>query len=615
MDNFIFSEELELSVIEHRLANLLDQLTNLDQDIFYPAIIYNESFWRLPLQKRLVVLQNNQIEWVGDKPINFSFFYVDEFYVDLVKSVKISSFSYSKISLENLISIFKTKNKFSISEYQSFGEVNNNNILFLNDLFLPLSTKKEDYQKEILGKLLAVKFFSRFFKKTSLRCLSLIYKFDPILWINFLNSLKKITSKQNSQLLSNTTFFLGFLSETSLKTFEDYLINNPNFRKDIGEINFTYDVINFFDLKLKKNFDFILLDEVLSIIPTDIITQYGNDFYIAFNRLTYAKRNDQKYAIERIAELTSPSKDKNIQTDDLQNISLEITWEKFENPQLIDLVKKNKNIVEREIFRFSVSLLKLLVDTIKSLNTGGFIQIFDHIDNGESKYSYGFFVDREKLNRMPFDQELYLKILNSFSDISFEYGLKTVNEIISEEIYEGESKILKLGDLLNFMFQNIEKGKELLNIENFSFRDELKKLSSKYSFYQFLAKKNIFTFGLTSLIYNVGLGKFSNELKLHPTFSKILNNARITKKNGESYEKEFMANYLEKVMVTLTDNANLLFTIDKKHKLNKEIISLIESLNIDVDKFYNYIEKYWNEISEISDKLPKNFQSLEIIKL
>lgn len=614
MDNFVFSDELELSIIEHRLINLLEQLINIGQDIFFPAIIYNETFWRLPLQKRLAILQNNQIDWVGDRPINTSFFYVDEFYIDLIKSVKITSFSYTRVGIEILIDTFKTKNKFAITDYQSFGEINNNNILFFNDLLLSLSTKKDDSQKALLGKILAIKFYSKFYNKPSLKCLSLIYNFDQILWINFLSSLKKILKKQNSQLLYKTTFSFGFLSETALKTFESKLLANTSLQKDLEEIDFTYDIVNFDDLKFKQSFDFILLDEIFSIIPTDIITQYGHDFYKAFNRLTFRQRLDEKYAIEKIAELNSPSKEKNVNPDDLANISIEITWEKFQNQQLIDLVMSNKQVLEREFFRVSVSLLKLLVTLVKSLNTGGLIQAFDYIDNGESKYSYGFFTDNDELTRMPFDRELYLKILGSFNDLSFEYDFKTVNELVSKEIYDGKNKIVKVTDLMNFMIQNVEKGRELLDLENFTFRDELRKLTSKFSIYQFLAKKNIMTFGLTSLLYNAGLTKFSNILKTHPMFSQILKNTRITKKNGESYEKDFMANYLQHVIMILSKNGNLFFTIDKNQKQNEEFIKLIESLNFDKDKLYMYLEKYWTEILEISEKLPSNFQSLEIVR-
>lgn len=614
VDNFVFSEELELSIIEHRLTILIEQLSDLGVNIFFPALIYNESFWKLALQKRHSILLNNQIDWAGDKPMNSTFFYLDDFYIDLLKSIKLNFFSYSKVSLETLLQTLKTKTKFSISEYSSFGDSKNNNLLFINDLNLKYPSNQTNTQKSLLGKIVAIKYYSKFFKKDKIKAFVLIYEFDENFWDNFLASIEKIEEKQNQDILKRSEFYFGFITNAALRSFEEKLTKNKKLQEELERINYKYEVIDFSDFKLKSSFDFILIDGVLSVLPTEVLRLYGRDFYHATNRLTYIDRENQKIAIEKISELTSPNVEKNIEENDLSNISIEISWEVFENKDFINLISSNKEIIEREFWRESVSILKVLVTIVKSLSQDGFVQIFDYADEQSNNYNIGLTIDENNLSRFFVDFNTYLKILNSFEDIKVSFEKMSIKDILAKELYDNKVEITTVDDFLAFLYADRIAGKDFFNIEKFEFNNDLKKIVNDLSKYQSLKKKNMVLFGIPTLLYNTGLNQFNKRIKSLENVNKLLSKRDLILTGQDSFEEELIANILPKIIEEFSRNKNLFIFKDRNSKQNTDFKELLKECLLKEDIVFDFIEKNWDKIAEIGKKIPDSYQSLEIIK-
>lgn len=599
MDNFVFANELELSIIEHRLTNLFELMDKLEVYNFYPAIIFNESFWQLPVQKRSAIISTSQAEWCGDNPINKSIFIYDPFFIDLIKSVKVTYFNYTKINLKSFLDILKIKNKFTVSEFTSFGSQNHNPLYFLNEIRLRTENyqNKESFSKKIFGKVSAINFYTNFAKKEKVDVLIATYSFSYELWESFFDSLQKIADSKKETFLKNINFTLIFISKSSLEFFEENINKYPSIYEFIKDKILNYEYIDINEFAPKRKYDYIFLDELISSLPTEILLKYGRDYYHQLVRITYVNRDDEKKALENMGQINSPVKIK-IPEDLLNELGYEVTWDKYENQKLFELIEANQKILERQLIIFSITALKLIVNLIKNLEKNGKLEIIDYNANISKDL---IFQDKSQLHRIPIFQDLYIKIIKSFEDLSIKISADSIDSIISAEIFDKEDEIITLEDIYNILGQNTQANKDFFDMENYTFMDKLKKISKKFTKYKIIKEKNFFFFGVGTLIYNNGLKKFYENVKKDIPTIKLPEN--LINKNLNSYEKEIIIEVIPEIIQKLSENRDVIISFNKDSKINEEIKRILKEANLKEKNFFDFINKYRDELSK--DKAAK----------
>ena len=610
MDNFVFSPELELSILEHRVELLLKMLAEIEVDAFFPAIIYNESFWKLGYEKKLSILRDKQSIWVGENPINRTILYKDQFLQDIVKSVKITYFNYTKIDLENFIKILTTKSKFSVTDFESFGDTNSQTLSLVNDLILKQDNlEKIPNDKILLSKIEAIKFYSHFPAKNKLNCLIIIYNFDFDYWKNFFESLRKLDEAGEKKLFESSKFTFLFINQIVKDNFEKKYRDNNLFQSE----NFEFEYAEINSIEFKQKYDYIFLDSVLSSLPTNILIKYGSEFFHAFGRLAYLDRSDPKKALEDIALLTSPIKQLDISEEILNNLDYEMTWRKFDSDEEISILENAKVIHERAILRFSIISLKLIIKLIKASNKNALIHIWDFSENSFSKYLFGIFQDENHISRSLVDFNLSKSILELFEDINVKSNIYSSSEILATEILQDKDGFVRLEEVMDFVNMEKEYLQQFFDVKNYTFYEDLKRVSRGLNFFSNLKEKNVVLFGLPTLLYNAGFNIFSKNILKNPKLKEKLHNQKgLDNFNLKSYEKEFYRNILPIISEKLNENKGILITKDKENKNNKELRKLLGELSINEDYFFEFINKYWDEISDLS-KHKASYKLMEVV--
>ncbi len=615
MDNFIFAEELELSIIEHRLKNLFRMLDELGEDIFYPAIIFNETFWQLNFKKRLSVLTEKQRDWAGIEPIKQTILYKDNFFIDLIKSIKITYFNYTKLTLETFIDIFKTKNKFTISDFIPFSEPNNSGLSLLNDILIEKNEKlPASQEKSLLNRINALKYYSASTDKTQIDTLIIAYEFNPQNISNFINSIIKIDKAQKTKIYKNSRFTIIFINKYSKQLFDKYIEENDIFKEIFESNNFEYDYIDADSLEIKDKYDFILLDNVLSSFPVEILTKFDGLFFNALYRLTYIDRYNPKKTLENISLITAPIRQLDKINDEIfDNIDFELTWKRFENTEIINLLEQACVISERINIRFSISILKLLVKLIKSLKQNGQIYIWDYCDNDFSKYGFGIFNDKRGLNKYLVDYKLYFQIMDLFEDISIETSITSSLELISSELHNNNYSYIKLKDIIRFVNDDKQNLQEFFDINNFDFLEDVKKITNKYKIFSKLKEQKIILFGLPTFLYNLGFGYFNKSVLKEKKLVKLLQKSYLKKYDVNSYEKEFFRNLLPMIVDKMTESDEVLVCKEIDDSKNADIKKVIEAVNMNLESFFQFVINNWDKIEKQS-RNTDNYSLMNIIR-
>ncbi len=490
MENFVYAEELELSVVEHRLITLFELMEKHGVKVFYPALIFNETFWLLPIQKRISIIEHNQKEWLDDYPIHDALFYFDPFYIDLLKSIRLTYFSYTRIRFEQLIEIFKIKNKYSINSFVSFSDSNN-----VQNILNELTLRSEDFKylpshsKTLLGKIFAIDFYAHYRNKKNYTYLILTYNFSFDIWESFFESLDKIASSKDENITENVEFLIIFLSKFGYQQFHKNLENYKALSKAIEAGIINHDYLSIEDISPTKKYDYIIFDEILSIAPTEILIKYEHEYYHRFGRLVYTDRQDEKTALDKITIIQSQITSE-IEPQLINNLYYELIWQRYTNTQLTDFIEKCITVFERDMFSLSIIGLHLITVMIKHLKHDGKLQILDYYNDKPKNLLYN---DKYGLLRFIVNSNHYISILSSFSDIQANYQLKSIDDLLKEEILENDEEVFYLGDFLKFIVEDRQLFKEFFNEKNFTFYDTLQKLVKKYKFYALLrSKKNFY---------------------------------------------------------------------------------------------------------------------------
>jgi hypothetical protein len=597
VENFVFAEELELSVVEHRLITLFELMEKHGVKVFYPALIFNETFWLLPIHKRISIIEHSQKDWIDDHPIHDAMFHIDPFYIDLIKSIRLTYFSYTRIRFEQLLEIFKTKNKYTINSFVSFSNYNNiQNIL--NELVL----RSEDFKyfpthsKILLGKIFAIDFYAHYKNKKNYKYLILTYNFSFDLWESFFESLDKISSSKDEDLTKNVEFLIIFLSKCGYQQFHKNLENYKALSKTIESGIIAHDYLSIEDISPTKKYDHIIFDEILSVAPTEILIKYEREYYHRFGRLVYTDRQDEKTALDQITIIQSQITSE-IEPQLIDNVYYELIWQNYTNPQLIDFIEKCVTIFERDMFTLSIIGLHLTTLMIKHLKHDGKLQILDYYNDRPSNLLYN---DKYGLLRFIVNSNHYLSILSSFSDIQANYQLKSIDDLLKEEILENKEEVFYLGDLIHFLLEDHKLFKEFFDEKKFTFYDKITAISKKYKPYYFLRSKKILTFGLGTLLYHIGYKKFYREFKTTAKLDLLSNVPEA--KIYESYSKEIIVDMVPVCITKFKDNEDLIISFNKDSKINEHIKKILQESYMKIDEFFDFLHKHQDKILETIKK-------------
>lgn len=598
MDNYIFSSELELSVIEHRIVWVVKMLEESESKIFFPALIYNESFWRLNPLKRKQIISSQQIDWIGDKPIHSTIIYIDSFHLDLIRSIKLSYFNYTKITIENFINIIQTKHNYCITDFKSFGDSDNNILSIINS---NMNNFEEDNDSNIyISKILALKFFSNFEKNLrAFRALFFINTFDIKFWDSFFDSIKKLSESKKNNLLEKLKIIFLFSNSTEEAKFSDFIDKISFIPKDslLSEIIIDYEV------NPKEKIDFVYVDSVLCTWPVEVMVRYDNDYYNALGRLVYTNKEHPKRALEDISKLTSPIKStENLSGIILNNTDIEVSWNKYTHEEIITLLSDTIVIPERKIFRFSIYILKFLINLITNLNTNGQIFIRDFEKKTELSTNIGFEKLTKSLYGFTHDFNLYFTILSEIEDIKITHNIENKNDFISKVISGNGYKLIFVKDLLNFINSDPKFIKSFFAFENFTFDKAIQEKINKVSILAKLKNKNIFSFGIGNILYKKAFNNFYNLVEEDINTKKYLLN-----KNPKNYyignlKLEFIRNNLPELINVLSENSELLIDFkNPENNLNMKVNQMLDSAYIKKDFFYKFIKENIDMIYEFSN--------------
>jgi hypothetical protein len=612
VSNFTFSENLEISVLEHRLKQLFEILEKINTKYFYPSLLFNESFWQAPLDKRISILAHAQYEWLGEKPLQKSSFYKDEIFLELLNSLKVTNFSYSKITLENLIDLLKTKTKFSITQFAPFSDKKEGAVRFLNNIFFGRGFSFDEFYEDFNeinefdtpAKIAAVKFYAKFTKHTKINALFISIHNNANYIETFLKSLSLIDQKKGTDLLSKSKFFLTDEYQISLDNISENLDNYPTLKKLYDSEQIVLDRIDLNDLDFKEKFDYIFICYGLSIQPTEILINHSNIIYRAVSRLTYINRENPEDAVKKVAEFESPMQDySNIEADDLIDVDFEVIFDEYKNQRIVDLVDKNYGFPEGKYLKFSENTLSFLVKSIKSLHKDGYIEVWDLNEPIQDLFSIG--ISRLKKYGgvlIPINFGLYTKILESLSDVKCDFSIQSVNEVISREILADREVFVPLYIYIKFLLGEPEKWKATFNIDNFLLKKELLKQARFLRFFETLKRKRIFFFGLPQFLYNIGFEKFKKKILNHPELSKFINKDNFLNNRIGRYVNEYFVSLTTGVLSGVHERGFTVITNDMNSPHNKNFFEYLEVIGFEKEGIMKVINESWAELGEFSQQ-------------
>lgn len=611
MDNFVFSEALEVSIIEHRLMLLFEMLEKADIEFFFPSILFNENFWQAPYEKKLAIISSRQHEWIGSQPVQRSYLYKDNLFLDIIKSIKLTYFSYTQLDLKSILDLFKVKNKFTVSDFAAFGDSENSPIKKLNEIAHRLKEEKER-NYELLAKISAVKFYTRFLHNKSITGLVISPSNNLSYWESFFRSIESIEKKQETDLLERLEFYFTEDSEDKVNKLKEEIQEYKVLHGLFTEEKIQIVELNIVDFELHKEFDYINVTRRLETVPTDILIKYNNEIFSTLGRICYTKRKDEKEAIKKVAELESPvTHPLDLTLVELkENVDFEIIFQEYDNEKVVDLISDTYGFLERTYVRFSVLVLTFFVKTIKSLTSNGYMEVWDYNEDDYSKRLLGLFRKDNGSAFTTVNYDLYTSVLKSFSDISADFIVKSYNQVLSEELLDNKGRLISLHKFLIFLSEYKEAWNKFVSPENFIHNAELKKVVKSVKTFATLKNKRILLLGLPTAMYKAGFDKFRQKVLKNDALKKYINKDALGNTNAGSYEAEFMNAFIYNVLEKAPQK-EIFLTNEKNSPQNKEFYEFIDKVGLDREKMMKIVNEYWEVLMMYAEQ-GSNYAMLEI---
>lgn len=611
MDNFVFSSQLEVGIIEYRLISLMKMMEELGVFVFYPALIFNESYWLNEVPKRKRIFETQQQDWIGAHPINQTYFFYDPYFLEIVRSLKVSLFTYSKVDLATLIDILKTKNKFAITDYAEFGDAVKSPIKFVNDAFNSIygDINSNNPNSETFGKILAIKIFAQLVKHNSFELLVISGNKNQELIVTLINSLKIIEETKNLRLLDKL--------QVSLLVF-DSSENLHTVSKSINEAisaDFKLKIVDIFDpysFNLKNDYDYIILDNVLSKVPSNIIKKFDKTYFCLNGRLVTKERGSIEKSIEFVSKLQSPIKDySDIKAEETDQLDFELSWNNLNDEQLINLIEQVYTVTENKIYKFSLIILKCIVESIKHTKNEGKVYLLDLTDGIMGQYMIGLKL-QENCFRTSLSLDLYKKFLESFEDLNISIKSDAFQNVILEELFDDKSKYTDSNRILELIKSKPALSKELFDIDNFSIKNDLIKIESKYKLNTFMKDKGLGSFGIENKLFESGFEKFKKDLRNIEILNSLLDDINSFKlPQTKSYSKGIIIYLIPKFLNELTDLKSKFISKTESDPVNSDFNSLLDKYGLIRSKIYLFLNKYWNEMKD-TDMMEVRDEFIEI---
>ncbi|MCX8034995.1 MAG: hypothetical protein N3A71_01765 [Candidatus Dojkabacteria bacterium] len=605
MNNFTFSRELELSVVIHRFKKLLKIYEEISEDIsttrFYPAIIYNEDFWRSPFEKQKVILIQNMNNWLGTDPSRFSNFYIDDMYIDVLYSLKLSMFSYSKISFDALLNVLTIKTKFSITEFTDLSEPDNAKT-FINNLISRVQKKDEDtnYHSDIFYKILSEKIYN--INKSNINILLVFKAWNTTGLFKILENIKNISTEIGSKTLQIDIVLFKFKFYSTKK---EVISNIKSYESNNVKINLETVYILDYSVNTTRRYDLIYYEYLFGFLPSDVVLKYSNIYYSKKTRLSYLKKTPLSESLKEIAKIQNPLNPK-VEKDKFKYIAKESIWTPYQNKIISELID-TLTPVEGDIYQVSTTLLAIFIKTIECLEKNGIFIISDYIgipnsyiDNLNIVDDVGYqvsVVDIQAINEIVKKNDEYTK---------YESLELTEQKFISYHIFSGNKKnnVIIFGDLYQYISNDILFSKHFFNIKNFQFYDELKKELSKIKNMQKIALKGWPI--ISKFIYESILIKKYREIleKLSKKYH-IFKDVKVDIDRISRLKDIISFNLYTKFKETLKDKKNQVITMPSNENISKEWDNLLKEYYFNPDKIYKLLKKHAKIINTYSSKPKK----------
>lgn len=615
MQNFVFSKTLEVSILDHRLLNLFEMMEKVDINYFFPYLLFNETFWQLEYQKKLAILSSNQSDWLGDDPFHRLYLIKDPYYLEIMRSVKITYFSYTKLKFDAFAEIMLTKNKYALMDFAQFGAEEKGPFEVLNTIIrthLPEKKRgEEDFTDETLAKIDALKYYSTFSDYTSITNafiapLSIIHHIE-----NFVQAIKLIDENTNTNVLGNSIFYFLPIDEIELQKLEQELNKYPllNELRVNGKIHL--EVITLIKFASNRTYDFVFLNRALNSLPSEILLKYNTTVYSVNGRLTYTRREnnpDAEHIVKKL--LGDTTQEVQIKEEDLNGLDFEIVFKPFVNQKALDLLTSNTKFRERMTTRFSVTILRVLVELIKSLNPKGYIHVWDYLETKQAQNSLGLMRHENGEVYTPVNLRLYAQILTSFSDLPASYTVQSKLDYIADGLESNTTTFTTLEKIAAYMNFNPYFARIFFDLENLSTRIDLEQIIKKLSFYENLKRKNIIFLGIPSLLYKFGFLKFKKTIFTKTIYKTSLNPTHFTNYNTGSYESEFLLALVYEFSKKMQEKKDMIVEVHPESSHNVEFYKLLNEYGFDQDKVMAVLQNSWDEITSFA--AASNAKLLEI---
>jgi hypothetical protein len=619
VDNFVFSKSIEVSILEHRLLNLFELLEKANILYFFPSILFNETFWQLDHERKIVILAINQVDWVGDHPSQRTYFFRDPYFIDLMRTIKLTYFSYSKIDLNALVEVFSTKNKFAFSDFEPFGSEEESPLIQLNKIVEKINGEQEiersAYASPTLAKIDAAKYYSKFLDEKEIKTL-IINPIDMLeFWEAFFNSLTLVDQKQKTDVLKKSKFYFALNSQKEIEKLATILEGYPLTNKLFKKKQLICEEIDLVKYEPKKKYNYIFSNRAFNKLPTEILVKYGNSYFNVIGRPAYTKREDETKVIEKITNFQTPEEGKSLLTkEDLENIDFEVQFKEYTNTKVIELIEKNSSVRERLLFRFSVPLLTLLIKLIKSLKEDGIFEIWDHPETQFTRNTLALMRQENGEVHTLIDYKLYNSLLTSFTDIEIFTQIKSLSSVITEEVKDTKHIVLSLDKLISYLKHNQDFWREIFDLKNTVFLEDLNKITKSVKAFQYLKKKRVFLFGLPTLMYKTGFRQFKKKVLKHSKLKDFIDKKYINDNNISSYEKEIIIALVPFLYEKAERNKNITITNDINSDQNKEFYKFLEESGFSKEKVMEVITKNWDELMEFAS-FASNVKLFEITRM
>lgn len=592
----VFTLELEISIIEHRLNQLL-QLCNIYKvEHFHPILVYNETFWQQTSPKREEILKEYQKEWIGNHPVMSACFFVDYNLLDIIKSIRLTVLSYTRLKFKEFIDLILTSSNYSLAPFEEPFE--SRLITKLNQI---TPNQKITVNNELL-KVQAANFYREHKNQKDIKLLYLCGHKDLEEIETFLNFLKKIEAQSE----------VKFLSKLKLD-----IISNYNSSKYLKKEIFTHlkDSIfhsDFTKAKFSKStkFDFIFVSNFFNFDEGYFFQKYKDKFYSLYLRPIYVNKDKPEIAGEQIEAFRKYFKDEKVDTKlDLNHLSFEKIFKKVNNEQLLSLLEKFYFIEEGKLNFFPPETINFIFSHTSLLTDNGELLIKEYNQKFNSVAKFLLPCKLDSLFFNPINQRFITRMLQAGSKDSIVIE-KAPLDFISLSLTGHSNKVINLKSLKRLIENEKSFGEAFFDLSHTDLMKIFEDFYKKVRIYEFLRRFHIPLLGLSTYLFHKGSVKLKKYLQSHTGLKEIFKDEYFEFAHKYKYSDEIEIAYGNFFVNNLEEYKDLV--IGESPDLNtKSVISFLSKCKYNPEIFYKFLDKIFERLLILN----KNEEDLSIISM